>query len=258
MTELHDAPTPVSHLRDLRCLVGSRPLFSVGACVCLLDQAGRLLLQRRTDNGRWGLIGGSSELGETAVETAVRETHEEVGLLLSQEAFELLHVLSGPALYHRYPNGDEVYNVGSVFLAHLPTPETVLHPDHESVELRFFALHDLPEDLSGPVELEALRVLRAHFGLPPSPAPQVARAVPPVGRGYLLELRQLVGTRPLFSVGAAVVARDELGRVLLHRRSDTGRWGLPGVRANWVRRSSRPRGVNCSKKRVPTRMKCSS
>lgn len=228
MTPPSQPQSTVHHLRDLRRLLGSRPLFSVGACVCLLDPENRLLLQRRADNGRWGLIGGSSELGESAVMTAVRETHEEIGLALPEQAFELLHVMSGPELYFRYPNGDEVYNVGSVFLARLPDSTTTLCPDHESMELRFFSLGALPSDLSGPVELEALRVLRAHLGLSASSGPQVTQPVPPVGQGYLLELRKIVGTMPLFSVGAAVVALDEQGRVLLHRRADTGRWGLPG------------------------------
>ena len=46
--------------------------------------------------------------------------------------------------------------------------------------------------------------------------------------GYILELRELVGKRPLFSPGATVVAFDEQNRVLMQLRSDTGTWGFPG------------------------------
>ena len=46
--------------------------------------------------------------------------------------------------------------------------------------------------------------------------------------GYILELRELVGKRPLFSVGATVVAFDEQNRVLMQLRSDTGTWDFPG------------------------------
>lgn len=45
---------------------------------------------------------------------------------------------------------------------------------------------------------------------------------------YIAELRQLVGTRPLLLPGTSVVVIDQLGRLLLLRRADTGGWGLPG------------------------------
>jgi 8-oxo-dGTP diphosphatase len=41
---------------------------------------GRLLLVRRCDNGAWELPGGRVDVGETAVEAAVRETLEEAGV----------------------------------------------------------------------------------------------------------------------------------------------------------------------------------
>lgn len=46
--------------------------------------------------------------------------------------------------------------------------------------------------------------------------------------GYIQELRSIVGNRPLIGVGATVIVRNEQGEVLLHQRSDTGTWGLPG------------------------------
>jgi 8-oxo-dGTP pyrophosphatase MutT (NUDIX family) len=45
---------------------------------------------------------------------------------------------------------------------------------------------------------------------------------------FILELRTLVGTRPLWlSVATAIVVDDE-GRILLGRRADTGAWDAPG------------------------------
>jgi 8-oxo-dGTP diphosphatase len=41
---------------------------------------GRLLLVRRCDSGAWELPGGRVDVGETAVEAAVRETFEESGV----------------------------------------------------------------------------------------------------------------------------------------------------------------------------------
>ncbi|MCG3087483.1 NUDIX hydrolase [Sporosarcina cyprini] len=46
--------------------------------------------------------------------------------------------------------------------------------------------------------------------------------------GYVQEIRQLVGTRPIILVGANVIVIDQLGRMLLQLRSDNNCWGLPG------------------------------
>jgi 8-oxo-dGTP diphosphatase len=44
------------------------------------DPAGLLLLVRRCDSGMWELPGGQVDVGETAVQAAVRETLEESGV----------------------------------------------------------------------------------------------------------------------------------------------------------------------------------
>ena len=219
----------VNHLRELRALVGRRPLFSVGAGLCVLNHAGRLLLQRRGDNGRWGLPGGAAEPGETPVAAALRELREETGIVLEADALERLGLYSGPEFWLRYPNGDEVYYVGTVFVTRLPGGFPLpAHKDEETLELAFFALDELPGELSGPIELAALRDLRVKLGLPPSPGPKVLREPPDPGRGYVRELRALVGNRAIFAVGAAVAVTDDKGRVLLQERADGAGWGIPG------------------------------
>lgn len=45
---------------------------------------------------------------------------------------------------------------------------------------------------------------------------------------FLAELRSVVGTRPLWLSGVGAVVRDEQGRLLLHRRADSGRWSIVG------------------------------
>ena len=48
--------------------------------VAVRGRGGRLLLVRRCDSGTWELPGGRVDVGETAVEAAVRETAEEAGV----------------------------------------------------------------------------------------------------------------------------------------------------------------------------------
>ncbi|MGG3506550.1 NUDIX domain-containing protein [Paenibacillus lautus] len=45
------------------------------------DHHGRILLQRRSDYGNWGLPGGGMEAGESVEETMRREVLEETGLV---------------------------------------------------------------------------------------------------------------------------------------------------------------------------------
>lgn len=45
---------------------------------------------------------------------------------------------------------------------------------------------------------------------------------------YMMELRKVVGHRPLLQVGASVIVEDEYGRILLQQRTDNHCWGYAG------------------------------
>lgn len=45
---------------------------------------------------------------------------------------------------------------------------------------------------------------------------------------YILDLRKIVGHRPLLQVGASVIVENEQGQVLLQRRADNHCWGYAG------------------------------
>ncbi len=45
---------------------------------------------------------------------------------------------------------------------------------------------------------------------------------------YILDLRKLVGSRPLLQVGGSVICTDGQGRILLQRRRDNHAWCYPG------------------------------
>ena len=45
---------------------------------------------------------------------------------------------------------------------------------------------------------------------------------------YILDLRKIVGHRPLLQVGASVIVENEKGEVLLQRRADNHCWGYAG------------------------------
>jgi ADP-ribose pyrophosphatase YjhB (NUDIX family) len=68
------------------------------------DQAGRVLMIRRTDNDLYALPGGAQDLGETPAQAAVRETKEETGL--DVEATGVVGIYSDPAHVIAYDDGE--------------------------------------------------------------------------------------------------------------------------------------------------------
>lgn len=61
------------------------------ASVVVVDADGRVLLQRRTDNGMWALPGGTMELGESIGDCGIRETYEETGIRIEITGIVGLH-----------------------------------------------------------------------------------------------------------------------------------------------------------------------
>jgi len=138
----------MEYLQELRQLVGHRPLLMVGAAVLIVDQQDHLLLMKRSDSGCWGPPGGAVELGELVETAARREVREETGLELGEMA--LFGVFSGPDLFYRYPNGDEVFNVTIVYLVHDRRGNIRLNGEHTKWD--WFTPQDIPENISPPIK----------------------------------------------------------------------------------------------------------
>lgn len=137
----------MDYVHQLRQYIGHRPILLVGAGILILDEQNRLLLLKRRDNHCWGFPGGAAEPGEVIEEAARRETREEANLEIGE--MSLLGVFSGPELYYKYPNGDEVYNVTIAYLSHDWRGEIELNDEH--TEWRWFGAHEMPENISPPI-----------------------------------------------------------------------------------------------------------
>ena len=137
----------MEYIQQLRQHIGHAPILMVGATVLIVDSQNRLLLVKRSDSGYWGPPGGAAEPGEVVEEAAKREALEETGLQVGE--ITLFGVFSGPELYYKYPNGDEVYNVTIVYLSHETSGEIQLNEEH--TEWRWFAKDEIPEDISPPI-----------------------------------------------------------------------------------------------------------
>jgi len=105
---------------------------------------GHVLLQRRSDNGLWGLPGGSVEIGESVTTAVVREVQEETGLVVEVE--RLVGVYSNPAFQVvRYKDGNVVHYINTLMTCRIV--EGTLQTCDESLELKFFHPTRLPGDM---------------------------------------------------------------------------------------------------------------
>lgn len=126
---------PISdYLHDLRALVGRRLLLVPGVAAVVSDSADRVLLERRADNGAWGLPAGAVDPGETPAAAIVREVHEETGLQVAPE--RILGVFGGTRMRTTYQNGDVSEYTVTVFACRV-TGGRLETLDGEALELVF-------------------------------------------------------------------------------------------------------------------------
>jgi len=134
-----DMPTP-DFVVQLRRQIGTAPLFLAGVSVVVLDDAGRVLLVRRTDSSPWSVISGILEPGEQPAYAAVREVEEETGVRCRIE--QVTSTFTLPPV--TYENGDHCQFVDIGFRARYLDGDARVNDD-ESADVAWFDLAALPE-----------------------------------------------------------------------------------------------------------------
>jgi 8-oxo-dGTP pyrophosphatase MutT (NUDIX family) len=128
------------HYRDPLAPKPNRPT-TLGVSA-LIEQDGRLLLERRSDNGQWGLIGGGVESDESLDQALRREVPEETGLTIT--SYTLFGTFSDPSRIGSFANGDVVRFVVLVYRAEVEGFSALACSD-ESLELGFFTRAELAD-----------------------------------------------------------------------------------------------------------------
>ncbi len=145
-------PTP-DFIKQLRTKIGHDLLFIPGVTALVFNSAGEVLLGKRSDTGKWAVIGGIIDPGEQPAAAAIREVLEETGVTIAIE--RVSGVYTSPVI--TYPNGDVAQYVITAFRCRPIDGEPRVNDD-ESLEIRYFPLTELPEDLR---EDHLLRILHA-------------------------------------------------------------------------------------------------
>ena len=117
----------MDYIQNIRKKVGKDKIILNFTCG-ILNQSGKILLQKRADKGTWGLPGGAIELGESALEALVREFYEETGIEVRDS----------------YPNGDEAQVLTILYLVSSKNSiSTNFFSSDETLELGFFDHMDI-------------------------------------------------------------------------------------------------------------------
>lgn len=101
--------------------------IAVGCSASVLDETGeKMLLVKRSDNGRWTVPGGYMEAGENLHEACQREVLEETGLQVTVE--RLIGVYTNPNILLTYPDG----NKWQIVVLHFAARKVVEIGDHDA------------------------------------------------------------------------------------------------------------------------------
>jgi ADP-ribose pyrophosphatase YjhB (NUDIX family) len=106
------------------------------ANVVVINDAGEILLIRRTDNDNWALPGGAMDLGESLPDAAIRETLEETGVQV--ELTGLVGIYTDPRHVILYTSNGEVRQEFSVVFTARPVGGEPT-PSDESREVHWVA-----------------------------------------------------------------------------------------------------------------------
>ncbi len=133
-------PTPPFVL-DLRKKIGPDLLYLPSIDAVVFDPAGRVLLQRRADSGRWSLVSGIMDPGEPPAAAVVREVMEEAAVACVPE--RVSGVYTTPVI--TYSNGDRAQYVVITFVCRAVDGREPRVNDDESLEVRYFRLDEVPD-----------------------------------------------------------------------------------------------------------------
>lgn len=121
------------------------------ASAVVVDDEGRILLHRRSDNDLWSIPGGRIEIGESVAECVTREVEEETGLRV--EPVRLSGVYSNPRHVVAYTDG-EVRQQFSICVACRIVGGELSADNDESLEVGMFT----PDEVAGLSMSEAIRL----------------------------------------------------------------------------------------------------
>lgn len=139
----------MGYISELRKYVGHNPIMATSIMCIIYDKERGILFEKSADFGVWCVPGGALEIGESLEEGLKREVKEETSLeIFNPKLFDVrsnIHIV--------YPNKDEVYYTEVIY--EVNEYKGNLKPDAESVELKWFQVDELPDNISS-IQIEII------------------------------------------------------------------------------------------------------
>ncbi len=198
------------YVKWVRQHVGSQLIYLVYTTNLILNEEGRILVQRRYDFDWLSVPGGALERGESLHECAIREAREESGIIMQPE--RLVGVFSHPDLTLHYPNGDVVQQWTVCVAGHAAGGDLVAD-GKESLEVSWMDIAEAMPQFPHEYQL----MVQAMLDSPDDAVLEPVYAVEPL-RPYYPILREKVGSAPIILPGVMAVIRNDAGEVLAVRR----------------------------------------
>ncbi len=126
-----------------------------GASAVVVNDEGKILLQRRSDNARWALPGGVMDIGESIGQSIIREVREETGFEVEPEY--IIGVYSDPGHVFAYDDGEVRQQFSICFACRIVAG--TLRVSEESTEVAFFS----PEEIDDLDMHESIRIRIRHY-----------------------------------------------------------------------------------------------
>lgn len=127
--------------------------------IILRDGVRFFLVQRRNTNwaqGYWNFPGGLVESNESLVQAAIRETQEEVGIIVRPEDFELVHVLQV------YKNDFNTQDIIGFYFATRKWQGTACNNEPEKIHgAQWFVKDNLPKHMTEHARLAIAGLMHA-------------------------------------------------------------------------------------------------
>ena len=149
----------MAYIKEIRDLVGHRPLILTSASGALVNDRGAVLLQERADTGDWSFPGGYMEFGATFAQTVVREFKEDAGIVV--KPVKLLGMFDHDT--YTYPNGDQVQPVNAFYLVTRVDDHQYPTKPSETVTTHYFDLQGPTPHFFNQQHVEMWALLREYW-----------------------------------------------------------------------------------------------